>query len=60
MKEMVYAIPVTDELDLVARIAEVAARINESADLELIRLNALQRFSLCNEVEGSHFEQILK
>lgn len=60
MKEIVYETPVTDELDLVARIVEAAARINESINFGLVRENALRRFRLCNEVEGRHFEQKLK
>jgi hypothetical protein len=59
MKDLVYATPINDEYDLVGRIVEAAALINESIDFESVRENVLKRFRLCNQVQGRHFEQLL-
>lgn len=59
MKQLVYATPVTDPMDLVARIVEAAATIQESDIFEKVRESSLKRYRLCNEVRGRHFEQLL-
>lgn len=60
MKQLVYSTPVQNEMDLVARIVEAAERIRENNPVfEAIRRSMINRFRLCNRVEGRNFEQLL-
>lgn len=59
MKQLVYSTPVPDAMDLVARIVEAAAAIQEQNHFEHIRRSALQRFTLCNQQRGGHIEHLL-
>lgn len=60
MKQIVYSSPVENEMDLVARVAEAAAIIREDRTVfERVRRSMIDRFRLCNRVEGRHFEQLL-
>lgn len=60
MKQLVYSTPVRDAMDLVARIVEAAARIQEQNAFENIRRSTLQRFRLCSQHRGGHIEHLLK
>lgn len=60
MKQLVYRTPVESEIDLVGRITEAAARIQEDVNVfEQVRQSFVQRCRLCNRVQGRHFEQLL-
>lgn len=60
MNELVYSTPVESEMDLVGRIAEAAARIQEDVNVfERVRRSLIERCRLCNRVQGRHFEQLL-
>lgn len=60
MKQLVYSTPVESEMDLVARISEAAARIQEDVNVfERVRRSLVERCGLCNRVQGRHFEQLL-
>lgn len=60
MKALVYGTPVESEMDLVARIAEAAAIIRENVNIfEQVRQSVVQRFRMCNRVNGHQFEQLL-
>lgn len=59
MKQLVYATPVRDAMDLVARIVEAAAVIQERNGFEDVRRSALRRFRLCNQHRGGHIEHLL-
>lgn len=59
MKELVYATPVENAMDLAGRIVEAAAVIQENNNFAQVRRSLAQRFTLCNENGGGHFEQLL-
>lgn len=60
MKDLVYSSPVEDEIDLLARIIEAGARIQEEENVfPRVRQSLSRRFTLCNEVGGQHFEHLL-
>lgn len=59
MKQLVYSTPVVDEMDLVARIVEAGAQIQEKNTFQDIRRSSMRRFRLCNEEGGRHFEHLL-
>lgn len=60
MKRLVYSTPVENEMDLVARVVEAAAIIKDDVPcFERVQRSMIDRFRLCNRVEGRHFEQLL-
>lgn len=60
MKDLVYSTPVDNEIELVARIAEASAILQEeNDDFAHVRESMTRRFTLCNERAGQHFEQFL-
>lgn len=59
MKQIVYDTPVIDEHDLVGRVVEAAAIVEERNLFENVRESALKRFRLCNAAGGGHFEHSL-
>lgn len=59
MKQLVYSTPVVDEMNLVARIVEAGAVIQESNRFEEVRQSLLRRFRICNGAGGGHFENLL-
>jgi hypothetical protein len=47
-------------MDLVARVVEAAAIIKEDGQvLERVQRSMIDRFRLCNRVDGRHFEHLL-
>lgn len=60
MKQLVYSTPVETEMDLAARVVEAAAVVQENVVVfERVRRSMIDRFRLCNRVEGQHFEHLL-
>lgn len=59
MKTLVYSTPVTDEQDLVARIVAAAALLQERNEFRAVRQSLSNRFTLCNQMRGGHFEHRL-
>lgn len=60
MKQLVYSSPVESEMDLVARVVEAAAIIKgDDQVFRRVQRSMIDRFRLCNRVDGRHFEQLL-
>lgn len=59
MKELVYSTPVENELDLIGRIVEAAAVIQEKNEFEAVRQSMTSRFTMCNRLGGGHIEHRL-
>lgn len=59
MKTLVYSTPVDNEIELVGRIVEAAAVIQEENVFEHVRVSLENRFTVCNRVGGGHIENLL-
>jgi hypothetical protein len=59
MKSLVYSTPVANEMDLIGRIVEAAAIIQEKNHFGAVRQSLSNRFVLCNQMGGGNFEHCL-
>lgn len=59
MKTLVYSTPVENEIELVGRIVEAAAVIQEENSFGLVRESAANRFIVCNRIGGGHIENLV-
>ena len=61
MKEKIYATPVPNEEELVARIVAAAGEVRDKANEVFpdVRRSIVRRAELCIRENGGHFEQFL-
>jgi hypothetical protein len=58
LKHFVYATPINNMDELMERITAAIGKFNAPM-LQRVQENLIQRLTLCIEVEGRHFEQLL-
>ena len=60
MKSLVYETPVQSEEDLLARVLAAAESIQQTPGfVDRVYGNMRRRYTLCNEQQGRHVEQLL-